>query len=95
MLVQDDYMTCRAFCLSTLELQGAGRDVAQHEPGTAPDGGGAAGAVYDKCKALCVPNLHATGDCEELAEMLRSMSQAPPLMEEAPLELPEQAELPK
>uniref|UniRef100_A0A7S3VL70 Uncharacterized protein n=1 Tax=Dunaliella tertiolecta TaxID=3047 RepID=A0A7S3VL70_DUNTE len=35
------------------------------------------------------------GDCEELAEMLRSMSQAPPLMEEAPLELPEQAELPK
>jgi len=35
------------------------------------------------------------GDCEDMAEMLRSMSQAPPLMEEVPLQLPEQAELPK
>ncbi|KAG2495930.1 hypothetical protein HYH03_005861 [Edaphochlamys debaryana] len=35
------------------------------------------------------------GDCEELAELLRKLSKAPQLLEEAPLELPPPPELPK
>ena len=35
------------------------------------------------------------GDCDEMADMLRTMSQMPELMEERPLELPSQPDLPK
>eukprot|EP00798_Chlamydomonas_sp_ICE-L_P032321 gene32321-16892_t len=35
------------------------------------------------------------GDCDEMIEMLKKMSKAPPLMDEPTLELPESADLPK